>query len=100
MKFGSIGLEVEKEMVLRKLFYRLEDYIIEEKQTDYAFRISIFKSRDPYSSDRTIKYIVNEIPITNVTYALPQVRQIPFHNNKFKIKERIKILFRGKLWNI
>lgn len=97
MKLGSRGLEREKNIVLRNLFYRLEDYIIEEKQTEYAFRISIFKERDDYSGERIVKYIVNEIPIMNVTYSLPRVDEIPFHDNNFTFKERVKILFKGRL---
>lgn len=97
MKLGSRGLEKDKNIVLRNLFYRLADYIVEEKQTEYAFRISIFKEYDNCSRERIIKYIANEIPIMNVTYSLPKVNQIPFHKNDYTFKERLKILFKGRL---
>lgn len=97
MRLGSRGLEREKNIVLRNLFYRLVDYIVEEKQTEYAFRISIFKELDDYSGERIVKYIANEIPIMDITYSLPRIDQIPFHNNDYTFKERLKILFKGRL---
>ena len=97
MKLGSRGVEREKNIVLRNLLYRLGDYIIDENQTEYAFRISVFKEREDYSGERIVKYIANEIPITNVTYKIPKSEKIPFHDNTFTFKERLKILFKGRL---
>lgn len=97
MKFGGRGPEYEKGYVLHELFERISEYILTTNLKEYAFRISRFDDIDEQTGKKRIMFTSNDIPIRETVYTHPKLDNIPFHSSKFTFKERIKILFKGRL---
>lgn len=97
MKCGSRGKEYEQDYVLSELFNHIEDYIITNDINEICLRISKIKNIDRESGHREVTFIANEIPIQEIHYTPPKLDAIPYHSNKFTMKERLKIMLKGKL---
>lgn len=97
MKFGSRGREYEQDYALSELFNHIEDYIITNNINEICLRISKIKNIDIERGFKEVTFIANEIPIQEVYYTPPKLDMIPYHSNKFTMKERLKIMLKGKL---
>lgn len=97
MKFGAKGREYEKDYVLSELFNRVEEYIISTNTNEICLRISKTENIDKESGYREVYFIANEIPIQETYYTPPKLDMLPYHPNKFTLKERLKIMLKGKL---
>lgn len=97
MKFGSKGLKYEEDYVLHQLFEEISGYILTTNQEQYAFIINKYDGIDENTCQRNVTYTSNTIPIREVVYEPPKLDAISYHGNHFTVKERMKILLKGKL---
>lgn len=97
MAFISKGLEHEEDYVLYKLFDEISYYVLATNKNQYAFTINKCNGIDEKTGQRNVTYTSKIFPIREVVYEPPKLDTIPYHENKFTLKERIKILLKGKL---
>ncbi len=93
MKLGSVS-PFRKE-ALDIILHNLYERLLEEQKIKKAFLIieeTIFEQgKEKYY------FKMNDIAIHEDIYIPPKLEQIPYHSNSFTFKERIKILFKGKI---
>lgn len=93
MKLGSSC--VFRSEALHGILRELDKRLIEETRVNKAFHIleeTIFERGEEITHFR-----IYEIPIQEVCYTPPKLGRIPFHDNSYTFRERIKILFKGRL---
>jgi len=93
MRLGSVSLFRKEalDIILHNLYKRL----LEEPIVKTAFLITeetIFEQ-----GEEKYHFKINDIAIHEDIYIPPKLEQIPYHSNNFTFKERIKILFKGKI---
>lgn len=93
MKLGSRSF-FRKE-ALDGLLHRLYEELLQEATIKKAFLIE--ESQYNVGGNDYTYFKLRDIPIREEIYMPREMKTIPYHSNNFTIKERIKILFKGRL---
>lgn len=87
-----------REMSLLNCLKRVQEDVLNNNKTyNKAFRLYEQRKFDELTEKETVRFSIDEIPINTECLVLPQQPQIPIFARKYKLKERIKILFKGNL---
>lgn len=87
-----------REMSLISCLRKLQEDILNDKKLyNKAFRLYEQRRFDDLTDREIIRFGIQEIPIETQHLILPQQPQIPIYARKYKLKERLKILFKGTL---